>query len=199
MRSTPASTTKADMGLAGAARRPAAKPRSGGIRLAMTRTQSTIQMPENVLPSVPACATVTKKIAIRTISSSPKYRSACSNRTPLDSPARCANCAMSTAAPLSAEATNRPPSAQVSLQTGWFETLSSTPVYDINKNATSEPMISKNEPMPRLNSARTNDANEIMLKTKSTHVPSDIGDQYLKFRPPSPGVVLIIMCQKRSG
>jgi hypothetical protein len=36
-------------------------------------------------------------------------------------------------------------------------------------------------------------------KTASTHEPSDIGDQYLKLSPASPGVVFHSMCQNRHG
>ena len=35
--------------------------------------------------------------------------------------------------------------------------------------------------------------------TTSAHAPTDIGDQYLKFRPASPGVVFHSMCQNRDG
>lgn len=38
-----------------------------------------------------------------------------------------------------------------------------------------------------------------MPKSSSAHVPTEIGDQYLKLKPPLSGVVLIIICQKRSG
>ena len=34
-----------------------------------------------------------------------------------------------------------------------------------------------------------------MLNTRSSHTPTDIGDQYLKFRPALPGVTFTSMCQ----
>ncbi len=34
-----------------------------------------------------------------------------------------------------------------------------------------------------------------MLNTSSSHTPTDIGDQYLKFRPSLPGVTFTSMCQ----
>jgi len=45
--------------------------------------------------------------------------------------------------------------------------------------------------------ASTKDTKEKIPKMASAHTPTDIGDRYLKFRPPF--ALLISMCQKLSG
>src|SRR6202011_4856846 len=108
-----------------------------------TRIHSTSQIPDTILLSAPACESVTKKMTIITSSSTAKYPSATCRRGSVHSaPSReRASSESSAAEPLSAEATNRPPIAQLSLQIGWFETLSTTPVYEHKNSATTDPRI----------------------------------------------------------
>src|SRR4029077_14005211 len=112
--------------------------------------------------------------------------------------------ATSAAAPLTPEARNSPPSAQVSLQTGWLLTLSSTPVYEaMNRPSTAPTTLNarlrrrgtKGAPRRWLIHASTKEMKAKNPKTRSAQTPTDIGDQYLKFRLGSPGVTLTSMCQ----
>src|SRR5229473_2590101 len=115
------------------------------------------------------------------------------------------------AEPLKPDARNRPPSIQVSLQIGWLLTLSSTPVYDATNRAKTPPMTLNAWPktppigrpgsptVPRSRRSSTNDSSAETAakkpKIKSAQTPTDIGDQYLKLRPVSPGVTSTSMCQ----
>src|SRR5256885_6997545 len=111
--------------------------------------------------------------------------------------------AMSAAEPLSPDARKSPPSTQVSLQTGWLLTLNRTPVYDAMKMATIAPMmlnalltsIGMMPPPLFLIQASTAETVTKKPKARRAQTPTDIGDQYLKFRPKSPGVTSTIMCQ----
>src|SRR2546427_12347990 len=111
--------------------------------------------------------------------------------------------AMSAAEPLSPDARKSPPSTQVSLQTGWLLTLNRTPVYDAMKMATIAPMmlnarlttIGMMPPPLFLIQASTAETVTNKPKSRRAQTPTDIGDQYLKLRPVSPGATSTIMCQ----
>src|SRR5579884_375641 len=169
---------------------------------AIINIQKSPQGIAKVLLSVPADARVMKNTAINASSNSAKYRSPSSRRADVsyEPPVRVEKSNSSAADPLIAEATNNPPMAQLSLHTGWFETLRTTPVYEATNNATAEPTAVKATGIRmRPVSTSTNESVLNAPNTSSAHVPTEIGDQYLKFIPTWPGVVLTIICQNRSG
>src|SRR5690348_1360245 len=146
----------------------------------------------------------TKRIA----SSSAKLRSAASIRTVVPaSTARRerATSRRSAAAPVRADARKSPPRTQpASDQTGWFETARSTPVYPATKKPSPVPITFHTAPTALranapsgANTAPRNDTNEKRPKPSSAQEPTDIGDQYLKERPPS--LALSSMFVNRSG
>src|SRR3982075_3052915 len=109
------------------------------------------------------------------------------------------------AEPLRPEARKRPPSIHVSLQIGWLLTLSRTPVYEAKNRARTAPAVLNRRPATppngcarfRLSSTYASRAETVTKNPRmnSAHAPTDIGDQYLKMGPVSPGVTSMSMCQ----
>src|SRR5260370_1127948 len=101
------------------------------------------------------------------------------------------------------EGGNRPRGLRVPLKSGGLRTQSSTPVYDATNRAKTPPMTLNAGPktppigrpgsptVPRSRRSSTNDSSAETAtkkpKIKSAQTPTDIGDQYLKLRPVSPG------------
>src|SRR5437868_4963740 len=114
--------------------------------------------------------------------------------------------AMSAAAPPRPDARKRPPSDHVSLHTGWLLTLSRTPVYDATNMPSTAPTTlnsrfssggTSGAPRRSLSHASAADTKANNPNARSAHAPTDIGDQYLKLSPETPGVTSTSMCQKR--
>src|SRR5229473_70586 len=223
--STPSRTRMETTSVSVPARAMTAEPPEGSPRMRMCPLAATSDAPiptrasnhkgrkGSVGPAVPAAMIVMKNATSSTSSSIEKYPSASCMRPRLNAPfgRYRVRSAIRAAEPLKPDARNRPPSIQVSLQIGWLLTLSSTPVYDATNRAKTPPMTLNAWPktppigrpgsptVPRSRRSSTNDSSAETAakkpKIKSAQTPTDIGDQYLKLRPVSPGVTSTSMCQ----